>query len=514
MTIFGGFCSFCIVRYIFLKLLNKIRNYPPGPVGYPLFGSLIKFVLKPHKFLIDIPNKYGSIAYVQLLASNNIFISDQKILRQLYQTQKIIGRPSITVNKTKSWAEHQSIKESFKRRKWVSDTVYNATNTSFILNKTKLCLNEYIEQEMNKYTNNNKLWYPADFMNYIAFNQIFCAVFDHVLDFNDSFRIKYSKLAHKLSHSALAITLFLDVLLNNYVPCPVWLKKKISWNIRDEMDKIIIDWMNNHGFIVDVDKNIIKRTENDNNNNKIRENNLYIDFLIEKLEKNEINVKQILSDIIVILAGGVDTTSSVTEYGFILLAKFPKIQEMVYNELIAVIAQNNLKEFDFKILNKLPIFKAFIYELLRISCVAATAVPHFTNKDHIINVDGNKMIIPKNTMCHTNAYFMHKYMDWNDDNNNNNNKILDKSNDNIHLEYWLDENNNFKMNDNFVMFGVGKRDCAGRGLAMKSLFATIGLMITRYRFKWNHDRKDKNIAQSWGVVSCIYPKIPIFVEKR
>ena len=37
-----------------LKIWNKyIMKYPPGPIGYPLFGSSSKFGMTPFKFLID-----------------------------------------------------------------------------------------------------------------------------------------------------------------------------------------------------------------------------------------------------------------------------------------------------------------------------------------------------------------------------------------------------------------------------------------------------------------------------
>lgn len=73
-------------------------------------------------------------------------------------------------------------------------------------------------------------------------------------------------------------------------------------------------------------------------------------------------------------------------------------------------------------------------------------------------------------------------MDW-----NHNNKISNEENKSIHLEYWLTNDNRdngtqeFKMNDNFIQFGVCKRDCVGTSLELKSMYATFGLMMNKYR---------------------------------
>ena len=214
------------------------------------------------------------------------------------------------------------------------------------------------------------------------------------------------------------------------------------------------------------------------------------------------------------MGGGINSSAATSEYGLLLLAKYPDIQEMVYDELQDVMKQNNLKEFNFKILTQLHIFRAFIYEVLRISNVAATGFPRMTYRDHIIEVNGNKMVIPEHMTCFQNSHFMHKFVDW-----NKGNKILKSENNDIHLEYWLyddeDGNKKFKMNDNFVLFGVGKRNCVGQSLVMKALYVIFGLMMTNYQFSAKNDDPDAmNIKQKWSLVSTVYPPIGIQISRR
>ena len=107
---------------------------------------------------------------------------------------------------------------------------------------------------------------------------------------------------------------------------------------------------------------------------------------------------------------------------------------------------------------------------------------------------------------------MHKYLDWND-----NDKILKEENNSIHLEYWLNKENEnkFKMNDNFNIFGVGKRDCLGQSLAIKAMYAIFGLMINNYKFRAQNDKPDEmNIKQVWGLSLAIEPPIGLLVEHR
>ena len=161
-------------------------------------------------------------------------------------------------------------------------------------------------------------------------------------------------------------------------------------------------------------------------------------------------------------------------------------------------------------MNQLHIFRAFIHEMLRISSVSALGAPHYTTEDVSIEVNGKMVVIPKWTVLHPNIYYIQKYTDW-----NNGNKPLERENKEIHLEYWLDaESGKFKMNENFINFSAGKRDCVGRKLAMKALYAEFALFLLRYKFVApNNDPDAMDIKQSWGLGLVTEP-LGINVEFR
>ena len=263
------------------------------------------------------------------------------------------------------------------------------------------------------------------------------------------------------------------------------------------------------------------------------------------------SVEEILSDLSVIFSASIDTMTNAIEYGLLLLTKYPNMQELVYNELIDVLGgdgndgnkdNNNEINFNFKLLNKLNIFKAFIHELLRISCVAATGVPHQIRKNIIIEHNNKKYLLPKDSLIHYNTFFIQKKQLWDpiadtedinnitgssriiNNNINNNNKLLGRDNNGIelennciHLEYWLNKNNNnkFELNNNFILFGTGLRDCVGQSYAKKTIYAIFGMLILKYKFiPPNNDTNLINLKQKWGLVQSIENNINISFQPR
>ena len=123
------------------------------------------------------------------------------------------------------------------------------------------------------------------------------------------------------------------------------------------------------------------------------------------------------------------------------------------------------------------LFKALIYEILRISSVVFMGVAHTVNEDIWITLDdnsGERYKIPKNASIKTNVDYVHfdcEHEDW---------KAVDG--DRICLENFLNHKQSaFEMNPSFIGFGVGRRDCVGKSLAMKELYFMIGHLLMHYR---------------------------------
>jgi len=292
--------------------------------------------------------------------------------------------------------------------------------------------------------------------------------------------------------------------------------KLFFWRTPQETYDAMKDWMNRNGFDVDWDRKVLQRSTAslngkgaDSGSDSKSKVKVYTDFLIERLNDGEIEYDAIFPEIEHVLAAAIDTSSNTVSYGVLLLAKNPAVQQRVYEELVSVMEKNGLKEFEYSILNQLHLFRAWIHELVRIG-MAALGLPHRTTEEVTIEYEGKKTVIPKGTVCHQNNLYISRWSDWNDGN-----KPLKNKNDDIHLEYWLDpETGAFKMDEKWVGFGVGRRDCAGRSLAMKSLYATFALFLLRYQFVAANDDPDAmDLQQKWGLVP-LTPHIGVEVKFR
>ena len=76
----------------------------------------------------------------------------------------------------------------------------------------------------------------------------------------------------------------------------------------------------------------------------------------------------------------------------------------------------------------------------------------------------------------------------------------------------------FTMNESFIGFGVGKRDCVGRQLAMKEIQFTLGHLLLNYKISLMNEKEDinKNITlmrETNMVTAYLHPSIPIKLVK-
>ena len=218
-----------------------------------------------------------------------------------------------------------------------------------------------------------------------------------------------------------------------------------------------------------------------------------------------------------LIAGG-DTTSHSMEYGLIYLSKYPELQNELYNELSKVFKdKNNINLYSN--VGKLHVFRAFIRDILRLSSVATYGFPRRAIKaipvqiyDDILKKDID-VIIPKNSVIMGNIPYANKCSPyWKEYNTNKSNNKYGE----INLDAWLETTNNgnkvFKMNNNFVSFSIGKRNCIGMSLALKEIQCFFAHMIMNYKFSLSNANQE--ITQSWGVIRRIDPEIGIIIKKR
>ena len=211
----------------------------------------------------------------------------------------------------------------------------------------------------------------------------------------------------------------------------------------------------------------------------------FIDFLINNTEMES---NEIMADIALALIAGTNTTSKALEYGFLLLAKHPSIQQRIYEEV--KLLKDPIKE-----LPKAHVLRAFIQETLRLSVVSPMGIPHYASET--VEVDG--MVIPKGALVHLNMYYMHRIA----------------GGEKMNVDQWLDQKGKFKNNHHkFMMFGYGGRSCPGEGAAMKLLNYVFSIVIMQYELDAVNTGAAGQIVQQFATVPVVEPQIGVRVRKR
>eukprot|EP01084_Bolivina_argentea_P303022 523115_1 len=513
-------CGILCCRQVYIKTARRIRNHPPGPAGIPFFGCFLSVGIYPFYFFTHIAEKYGDIVSVPLFWNNSIYINNANLVHQIFKDSKL-NNHFISHNSLRKVGAFDLVNgpEWKKRRRFVQTSLLKLTNQSFVLDNMEKSFNNHLiklfEKNQNQNNTKNFLWYPRKSISFNSLNMIFSAIFGVQLKYTDKFAKEYVDAIIKRFRSATFV-LLIDVSLG--VKLPEWLMWKVLSSHRDnenQIDNILTNWMNKNGFMVDLKKSVhvFKRNYNYNNSNKSE--SLYIDICIDALNKNVISPQEMMSDIQALIGNTIDTSTTTIEYAVLLLAKHPNIQQQIFTEICAVMEKHNLSKFNFEILNELHVFRAFVYETLRISCAVPSGVGHTLFEDMNIELpNGTKMLLSKDSVVHYNVYYIMKKKLWKEEKQNSD--VYNFENNEIHLEYWIDaKNGKFKKNDNFVGFGSGKRDCPGQPLAIKAIYAFLALLITKYELiAQNNDPNSINIQQAWGMIMTIKTPIPVIVQKR
>ncbi|KAM8953654.1 cytochrome P450 2A4-like [Pelodytes ibericus] len=229
----------------------------------------------------------------------------------------------------------------------------------------------------------------------------------------------------------------------------------------------------------------------------------YIDCFLIRMKQEESNADSpfsminLISTVFDMFLGGAETTALTLNFGFLILIKYPEIQERLYEELEQVIGRARDPVVEDR--NKMPFMNAVIHEIQRFSDVlpmgvARSATRDFTFRGHLIP-KGMDILPMLTTVLQDPSQF--------------------SAPQEFNVKHFLDENDQFKKNNGFLPFAAGKRACIGESLVRMQLFLFFATIIQKFSLKPTVDPKDLNI----NPVECGFENLPpvhkiIFVHRE
>uniref|UniRef100_A0A8C7UJZ9 Uncharacterized protein n=1 Tax=Oncorhynchus mykiss TaxID=8022 RepID=A0A8C7UJZ9_ONCMY len=453
---------------------------PPGPSPIPLLGNLLRMDVKaPYKLYMEVRQKHGSVFTVWLGSKPVVVISGFQAIKDAFVTQgeEFSGRANYPVIMTVSKG-YGVLVSSGKRSK---DLRRFSLMTLKTFGMGRRSIEERVQEEAKMLVKafgeyRDSVVNPKELLCNCVGNVICSIVFGHRFENDDPMFQLIQKAVDAYFH-----------VLSSPIGAMYNMFPRIVWCFpgnHHEMFAIV----NKAKDYIQEQAEIRLKTLN------ISEPQDFIEaFLVKMLEEKDDPNTEFNNDNMVmtawsLFAAGTETTSSTLRQSFLMMIKYPHIQESVQKEIDEVIG-SRVPTVDDRV--KMPYTDAVIHEVQRYMDLSPTSVPHKVMRDtefYNYHIPEGTMVLPLLSSVLVDPK-------------------LFKNPDEFDPENFLDENGVFKKNDGFFAFGVGKRACPGEALARVELFLFFTSLLQRFTFTGTKPPEEINIeplCSSFGRVPHSY----------
>ncbi|XP_072015409.1 cytochrome P450 2J4-like [Amphiura filiformis] len=475
------FIVFLILTFIVHRQRRRIKNPPPGPRSWPMFGCLPELVrdinkIPMHELFCSLGQKYGPVCLLYTPFGQAVVINGYEAVhesltcedfnwrspdssRELYELLRAKG---IIMASGDLWKEHRRFSLTVLRGFGVGKRSFEDQ----IASESECLMHEIA-------AGNGKPFNPTNLFCNAVSNVICSVVFGKRFEYHDpEFTNLLYLLEDSLSHIAVGILLMMMPFL-----------AKIPFFPKGGLPSLLQIRLNLKDIV-----NLHRDTYDEEN---MRD---FIDVYLKDLQmKKEQGIETHLSDDELVAVvhdfflAGTETTSTTLRWAHLYMLEYPDVQKRVQEEIDSVVGRDRLPKLSDK--PNLPYTEAVIHEIQRFASIVFMSVPRFTTSE----VKFRGYTIPKGTHIVSNLYSVTRDP-----------SICDEP-DVFKPERFLGEDGQVKKIPEQIVFGAGKRVCLGEQLARMELFIFYTHLMHRFSFKKPTDAESLNTRPKPGTVLTPFP---------
>uniref|UniRef100_A0A673CDA7 Cytochrome P450 2K1-like n=1 Tax=Sphaeramia orbicularis TaxID=375764 RepID=A0A673CDA7_9TELE len=434
---------------------NADGKQPPGPKPLPVLGNLLQLDLKrPYNTLLKLSKKYGSVFTIYFGPKKVVVLAGYKTVKEAL------------VNKADVFGERDPMKIGpyFKIQwvlwsngdSWKEMRRFALTNLRDYGMGKKACEDKIIEEcqylmEVFK-TFKGEAFDTTQPMNYAVSNIICSLVYGSRFEYDNP---EFTSMVDRTNRN-IQLGGSPSIQVYNLFP---WMGRWIA-------DKSEFEKCSNLNKKQNME--LFSRLKETLNPQMCRG---FVDaFMVRKQTLEESGVtnshfsnENLLITVLNLFAAGTDTTATTLRWALLLMAKYPKIQDQVQEEISRVIGTRQVQVEDRK---NFPFTDAVIHETQRLANIVPMALPHKTSED--VTFQGH--FIKKGTTVYPLlTSVLYDETEW-------------EKPHSFHPAHFLDKDGKFVKRDAFMPFSAGRRICLGESLARMELFLFFTTLLQHFCF--------------------------------
>lgn len=190
---------------------------------------------------------------------------------------------------------------------------------------------------------------------------------------------------------------------------------------------------------------------------------------------------QAISILAMIIGAGAETTSSMIQSFFKVMAMNPVAQARAQEELDRVVGPGRLPTWEDEA--NLPYLRALIKEVHRWAPIASLSVPHATSSDGFELINGEQIFVPRGTVVFPNVTSLHRDPEvYQNPEEFAPERFLQRGEEEMLSAVASAKHPDFRRRDH-VHYGFGRRLCQGIYVAEASLFIVVSRVLWGFRIE-------------------------------